>query len=43
VPVRLGARGIGKVEVLEGLRAGEQVVPPSEARVREGSRVRPRP
>ncbi len=42
VPVRLGARGIGKVEVLEGLRAGEQVVPPSEARVREGSRVRPR-
>lgn len=38
--LRLGARGVGSVEILEGLRAGDLVVPPSEARVREGTRVR---
>lgn len=40
--LRLGARGVGSVEILEGLRAGDLVVPPSEARVREGTRVRAR-
>jgi HlyD family secretion protein len=40
--LRLGARGVGSVEILEGLRAGDLVVPPSEARVGEGTRVRVR-
>lgn len=38
--VRLGIRGAGRTEVVAGLAAGEAVVPPSEAAVREGSRVR---
>jgi HlyD family secretion protein len=38
--VKLGIRGAGRTEVLGGLVAGEAVVPPSEAAVREGSRVR---
>jgi hypothetical protein len=33
---------VGSVEILEGLRAGDLVVPPSEARVGEGTRVRVR-
>jgi HlyD family secretion protein len=39
-PVKLGIRGAGRTEILDGLAAGEAVVPPSEAAVREGSRVR---
>jgi HlyD family secretion protein len=39
-PLKLGIRGAGRTEVLAGLAAGEAVVPPSEAAVREGGRVR---
>jgi HlyD family secretion protein len=39
-PVKLGIRGAGHTEVLAGLAAGDAVVPPSEATVREGQRVR---
>lgn len=39
-PLKLGIRGAGRTEVLAGLAAGEAVVPPSEAAVREGSRLR---
>jgi len=37
--VRLGLRGTGLVEVLEGLQPGDQLVPPA-AGVREGGRLR---
>ncbi len=40
-PVRLGLRGAQQVEVLEGLREGEMVLP-AAAPVRDGSRVRAR-
>lgn len=40
VPVRLGARGTGQVALLEGLKEGDAVVPPSEVAVREGMKVR---
>lgn len=40
--VRLGLRGTGHVEVLEGLQAGDQVLP-AAAEVREGARVRVAP
>ncbi len=39
--VTLGLRSGGVAEVLEGLRAGDSVVPLAAAEVREGSRVRP--
>jgi HlyD family secretion protein len=39
-PLKLGIRGAGRTEVLAGLAAGEAVVPPSEAAVREGGRAR---
>jgi len=39
-PVKLGARGVGALEVLEGLQPGDQVIPPSEPKVRDGARVR---
>lgn len=38
--VKLGARGAGKVEILEGLRAGELVIAAAGATVTEGKRVR---
>jgi HlyD family secretion protein len=38
-PVRLGLRGTGRVEVVEGLAAGDRVIPP-EAPARAGQRVR---
>jgi HlyD family secretion protein len=41
--VKLGARGDGLVEVLEGLAEGDLVVPSTDVRTREGSRVRPQP
>ena len=41
--VRLGLRGDGLVEVLEGLRAGEAVVAPAAGFVEPGERVRARP
>lgn len=39
-PVKLGIRGAGHTEILAGLAAGEAVVPPSEATVRDGQRAR---
>jgi HlyD family secretion protein len=39
-PVKLGIRGAGHTEVLAGLAAGEAVVLPSEAAVREGQHAR---
>jgi HlyD family secretion protein len=41
--VRLGLRGDGLVEVLEGLGAGEAVVAPAAGFVAPGERVRARP
>jgi HlyD family secretion protein len=40
--VRLGARGTGKVEILDGLIAGEALVP-AAVNVPPGRRVRPEP
>lgn len=42
VTVRTGLRGLGRVEVLEGLPAGDFVLP-ARAVVEPGARVRPRP
>jgi HlyD family secretion protein len=39
-PVKVGIRGAGHTEILDGLAAGEAVVLPSEAAVREGQRAR---
>ena len=39
--LQLGLRSGGWVEVLQGLQAGDLVVPPSASAVREGSRLRP--
>lgn len=39
-PIKLGLRGTGKVEVLDGLRAGEAVIP-AAANVAVGKKVRP--
>jgi HlyD family secretion protein len=39
-PVKLGIRGAGHTEILAGLAAGDAVVPPAEAAVREGQRAR---
>jgi HlyD family secretion protein len=41
VPVKVGARGTGKVELLDGLKEGDMVVPPAELAVVEGTKVRP--
>jgi HlyD family secretion protein len=38
--VKLGVRGSGKTEILDGLSPGELVIPPSEAAVKPGQRVR---
>lgn len=40
--LRIGLRGLGRVEVLEGLAAGEFVLP-ARAAIEPGARVRPRP
>jgi HlyD family secretion protein len=40
VPLKLGLRGDGRVEVLEGLAAGDLLVPPSNGLVKAGQRVR---
>ena len=40
--VKLGLRGGGKVEVLDGLKAGDQVFPSTGKGVADGTRLRPR-
>ena len=40
VPLKLGLRGDGRVEVLEGLAAGDVLVPPANGLVKAGQRVR---
>ncbi|MCF8168286.1 MAG: efflux RND transporter periplasmic adaptor subunit, partial [Rhodoferax sp.] len=42
LPVRLGLRGVGSVEVLEGLKAGDEVIPQTEKAL-PGDRVRGKP
>ena len=42
VPVKLGLRGIGSVEILDGLKEGDAVIPPTEKAI-AGDRVRPGP
>jgi HlyD family secretion protein len=42
-PVTLGARGTGKVEILDGLRAGDLVISATNGKVIEGKRVRAAP
>lgn len=39
--VRIGLRGEGVVEIVDGLQAGDLVVPAGNARVRDGQRIRP--
>jgi HlyD family secretion protein len=38
--VKIGARGTGRVEVTEGLREGELVVPSTAATIRDGASIR---
>ncbi|MEO5658346.1 MAG: efflux RND transporter periplasmic adaptor subunit [Polaromonas sp.] len=42
VPVKLGLRGVGSVEILDGLKEGEQIIPQTEKAI-AGDRVRPGP
>ena len=42
MPVRLGLRGVGSVEILQGLKEGDQVIPQTE-KASPGDRVRPGP
>jgi HlyD family secretion protein len=42
-PVTLGARGTGKVEILQGLQAGDLVISSLNGTVPEGKRVRAAP
>lgn len=42
VPVKLGLRGIGSVEILDGLKEGNAVIPQTEKAI-PGDRVRPGP
>ena len=42
VPVKLGLRGVGSLEILEGLKEGDAVIPQTEKAV-AGDRVRPGP
>lgn len=39
-PVKLGVRGDSRVEILEGLREGDQVLPATGVVIKEGKRVR---
>jgi HlyD family secretion protein len=39
-PVKLGVRGDSRVEILEGLREGDQVLPATGVAINEGKRVR---
>jgi len=40
LPVKLGLRGDGRVEVLEGVEPGDNLIPASNALVKPGQRVR---
>lgn len=40
MPVKLGLRGIGSVEILDGLKEGNSIIPPTEKAI-AGDRVRP--
>lgn len=40
VPLKLGLRGDARIEVLDGVTAGERLVPPSNGLVKAGQRVR---
>ncbi|MEP6587196.1 MAG: efflux RND transporter periplasmic adaptor subunit [Polaromonas sp.] len=42
VPVKLGLRGVGSIEITEGLKEGDQVIPQTEKAL-AGDRVRPGP
>ena len=42
VPVKLGLRGVGSVEILDGLKEGDAVIPQTEKAI-PGDRVRPGP
>jgi HlyD family secretion protein len=42
VPVKLGLRGIGAVEILDGLKEGDAAIPQTE-KASPGDRVRPGP
>ena len=42
VPVKLGLRGIGSVEILDGLKEGDAVIPQTEKAI-AGDKVRPGP
>lgn len=42
-PVKVGLASAGKVEILSGVAAGDQVVPASATTITEGKRVRARP
>ncbi|MGA8785268.1 MAG: efflux RND transporter periplasmic adaptor subunit, partial [Polaromonas sp.] len=42
VPIKLGLRGIGSVEIVAGLKEGDEVIPQTEKAV-AGDRVRPGP
>lgn len=42
VPVKLGLRGVGSIEITEGLKEGESVIPQTEKAI-VGDRVRPGP
>jgi HlyD family secretion protein len=39
-PVKLGVRGDSRVEILEGLREGDQVLPAIGVKIKDGQRVR---
>ena len=42
VPVKLGLRGIGSIEIVEGLKEGDAIIPQTEKAI-AGDRVRPGP
>jgi HlyD family secretion protein len=43
VPVKVGLRGEGWIEITAGLAGGESIVPGSNSKVKAGQRLRPSP
>jgi HlyD family secretion protein len=39
-PVKLGLRGDGRIEILDGVEAGDKLIPATNALVKAGQRVR---